>query len=132
MPKINGDPYKGIHQSEESFDYERFYQPEKTEEKENEEIDYSYPNPNFDDMSEELDAVMGLSINPSNQYKEPLSRSSRAAYYEQNSNTLQEVNVKTMCPLELKNKYESNGLYCTNLRASTWGSHIPNIRNYSY
>ena len=116
LPKINGDPKKGLRQSEESFDYERFYPPENHEEKEYESADDSA----FTKMSDEMNAIFSTSTNDSDQYKEFLPRSSRKTNYRQSVahlNIIEDItDIKTMCPLDLKNEYESHGLFCTDLR----------------
>ena len=115
LPKINGDPKKGLRQSEESFDYERFYPPENYEEQEYESSDDSA----FANMSEEMNEIVSPSTNHSNQYEESLPRSSRKTYYRPGDaylNIQDITNIKTMCPFELINEYQSNGLFCTDLR----------------
>ena len=105
IPNVKGNLQDGIHQSEVSFDYERFTP--------------TLPSKPFSESeSSGQDSFLldfdWYSIGNSDAYNNTSSRKRR---YSGNINKYSRISdIKTICPYATKKSYESNGLSCNDLR----------------
>ena len=110
MPKTIGNPEYGINQPEKSFDYDRFI-PTSPPPLATQDFENDYPESNTEEV---LDAFAGVlnDNNPTNETN--LSRSSRYPFNNQRYGSIKDI--QTICPDQTKSVYESNRLFCTDLR----------------